>query len=139
MQAVKDVKIESKQLHEQVEKLEKILEAYKNDNHLEDHLDELRRYVCGLTSLSLRTWMDEKPYRTLEDKKAALENKLPVDRSLGKRIVHSTKDRDFLVQVLREMTRSIDITTVMSLYCPIAEIQHVFPVRYKLKDGWQYC
>ena len=49
MQAVKDVQIESKRLHEQVEKLEKILEAYENKllvgSHLKDRLDGLYRYV----------------------------------------------------------------------------------------------
>ena len=49
MQAVKGVQIESKQLHEQVEKLGKILEAYQNEllagSHVKDRLDGLHRYV----------------------------------------------------------------------------------------------
>ena len=49
MQAVKEVQIESKQLHEQVEKLGKILEAYQSESlagsHLKDRLDGLHRYV----------------------------------------------------------------------------------------------
>ena len=49
MQAVNDVQIQSKQLHEQVEKLERILEAYQSESlagsHLKDHLDGLYRYV----------------------------------------------------------------------------------------------
>ena len=32
MQAVKDVQIESKQLHEQIKKLEKMLEAYQSES-----------------------------------------------------------------------------------------------------------
>ena len=51
MQAVKGVQIESKQLHGQVEKLEKILEAYQNESlagsHLKDRLDGLHRYVVS--------------------------------------------------------------------------------------------
>ena len=75
--------------------------------------------------------MDEKSYSTLEEKRVALENKL--DRSVMTRIVFSTEDSQFLVQVLREITFSIEVTTVMSLYCPIGEIQHVFPVRYDIE------
>lgn len=49
MQAVKDVQIESKRLQEQVEKLEKILQAYQSEllvgSHLKDRLDGLHRYV----------------------------------------------------------------------------------------------
>ena len=49
MQAVNDVQIQSKQLHEQVEKLERILEAYQSESlagsHLKDRLDGLYRYV----------------------------------------------------------------------------------------------
>ena len=74
--------------------------------------------------------MDEWSYSAMEEKRAALENKL--DRSLGTRIVFSTEDSKFLVQVLREITFSIEVTTVMSLYCPIADIQHVFTVRYDI-------
>ena len=74
--------------------------------------------------------MDQRSYSALEEKRMALENKL--DRSLMTRIVFSTEDTKFLVQVLREITFSIEVTTVMSFYCPIAEIQHVFPVRYDI-------
>lgn len=74
--------------------------------------------------------MDERSYSALEDKRLALENKL--DRSIMTRIVFSTEDSKFLVQVVREITFSIELTTVMSLYCPISEIQHVFPVRYDI-------
>ena len=49
MQEVKDVQIESKRLQEQVEKLEKILQAYQSEllvgSHLKDRLDGLNRYV----------------------------------------------------------------------------------------------
>ena len=77
--------------------------------------------------------MDEGSYSSLEEKRVALENKL--DRSVMTRIVFSTEDRQFLVQVLREITFSIEVTTVMSLYCSIGsgEIQHVFPVRYDIE------
>lgn len=64
--------------------------------------------------------MDERSYSALEDKRVALENKL--DRSIMTRIVFSTEDSNFLVQVVREITFSIEVTTVMSLYCPISEI-----------------
>ena len=74
--------------------------------------------------------MDERSYSSLEEKRAALENKL--DRSVMTRIVFSTEDSQFLVQVLREITFAIEVTTVMSFYCSIAEIQHVFPVRYDI-------
>jgi len=57
--------------------------------------------------------MDERPYSALEEKRLALEKKL--DRSLMTRIVFSTEDSKFLVQVLREITFSIEVTTVMSL------------------------
>ena len=50
--------------------------------------------------------------RTLEEKKVALEKKL--DRSLATRVVFSTEDSQFLVQVLREITFSIEVTTVTS-------------------------
>ena len=54
MQAVKDIQNESKQLHEQVKKLEQILEAYQSKayqseslagSNLKDRLDGLHRYV----------------------------------------------------------------------------------------------
>ena len=49
MQAVNDVQIESEQLHEQVKKLGKILEAYQSESlagsNLKDRLDGLHRYV----------------------------------------------------------------------------------------------
>ena len=75
--------------------------------------------------------MDERSYSSLEEKRVALENKL--DRSVMTRIVFSTEDSQFLVKVLREITFSIEVTTVMSLYRPIGEIQHVFPVRYVIE------
>jgi hypothetical protein len=68
----------------------------------------------------MRTWIDERLYSALEDKRAALENKL--DRSIMTRIVFSTEDSKFLAQVVREITFSIEVTTVMSFYCPISEI-----------------
>ena len=58
--------------------------------------------------------MDERSYSALEEKKVALENKL--GRSLVTRTVFSTEDNKFLVQVVREITFAIEVTTVMSLY-----------------------
>ena len=117
MQAVKGVKIESKHLHEQVEKLAKMVEAYQNESpassNLMDRLDGLHRYVI-LWILPLRTRMDEMSYSSLEEKKVALEKKL--DRSLATRIVFSTEDGQFLAQIVREMSFSIELTTVMSFY-----------------------
>ena len=75
--------------------------------------------------------MDERSYSTLEEKREALENKR--DRLAMTRIVLSTEDKQFLAQVLREITLSIEVITVMSLYCPIAEIQHVFPAPYVIE------
>ena len=72
--------------------------------------------------------MDERSYSSLEERRVALENKL--GRSVMIRIVFSTEDSQFLVQVLHEIMFSIEVATVMSLYCPIGEIQGVFPVRY---------
>ena len=64
--------------------------------------------------------MDEGSYSSLEEKRVVLENRL--DRSVMTRIIFSTEDRQFLAQVLREITFSIEVTTVMSLYCPIDQI-----------------
>ena len=58
--------------------------------------------------------MAERSYSALEEQRVALENK--VDRSLVTRIIFSTEDSKFLAQVLREITFSIEVTTVMSLY-----------------------
>ena len=58
--------------------------------------------------------MDEMSYSSLEEKKVALEKKL--DRSLATRIVFSTEDGQFLAQIVREMSFSIELTTVMSFY-----------------------
>jgi hypothetical protein len=49
----------------------------------------------------------------LEEKKTALDKKL--DRSLTTRIIFSTEDSQFVVQVLRDITYSIAVTTVNSL------------------------
>ena len=74
--------------------------------------------------------------RTLEEKKVALEKKL--GRSLATRVVFSTEDSQFLVQVLREITFSIEVTTVTSLsvfkFYLMAEIPHGIPVRYDCKE-----
>ena len=117
MQAVKGVKIESKHLHEQVEKLAKMVEAYQSESpassNFMDRLDGLHRYVI-LWILPLRTWMDEMSYSSLEEKRVTLEKKL--DRSLATRIAFSTEDSEFLTQILREMTPSIEVTTVASFY-----------------------
>ena len=117
MQAVKGVKIEFERLHEQVEKLAKMIEASQNQSpassNLRDRLDGLRRYVI-LWILTFRTRMDEMSYSSLEEKKVALEKKL--DRSLATRIVFSTEDGQFLAQIVREMSFSIELTTVMSFY-----------------------
>ena len=58
--------------------------------------------------------MAERSYSALEEQRVALENK--VDHSLVTRIIFSTEDSKFLAQVLREITFSIEVTTVMSLY-----------------------
>ena len=78
-----------------------------------DRLDGLHRYVI-LWILPLRTWMDEMSYSSLEEKRVTLEKKL--DRSLATRIAFSTEDSEFLTQILREMTLSIEVTTVASFY-----------------------
>ena len=58
--------------------------------------------------------MDEMSYSSLEEKRVTLEKKL--DRSLATRIAFSTEDSEFLTQILREMTLSIEVTTVASFY-----------------------
>ena len=71
--------------------------------------------------------MDERSYSSLNAKGEVLENKL--GRSGVMNFVFSTEDSQFLAKVLRKITFSIEVAMVMSFYCPIGEIQHVFPVR----------
>lgn len=65
----------------------------------------------------------------------ALENKL--ERSLATRIVFSTEDTQFIVQVLREITFSIEVTTVTYLCFlksfVISETANNVPVRYDIE------
>ena len=67
-----------------------------------------------------------KSHRALEEKRLALEKKL--DRSLATRIVFSTEDNQFLAQVLREITFSIEVTTVTSFHIYVwSEVAHGIP------------
>jgi hypothetical protein len=73
-------------------------------------------------------------HSALEERKLELENKL--GRSLPTRIVFSTEDSKFLESLVREITFSIEVTTVRYLVSKLPLITHMhgIPVRHDSEE-----
>jgi hypothetical protein len=73
-------------------------------------------------------------HSALEEKKLELEKKL--GRSLATRIVFSTEDSKFLESLVREITFSIEVTTVRYLVSKLPLITHMhgIPVQHDSEE-----